>query len=223
MPREPSLAIFTCEFCGRASQADARMANHLLPFKRRLPILANGRCRHCGGEYWSISVLFAEAGVDVAESVVGIGLAVTTGHGFVQQSTAVNRIDYPHVAATIVAQLNEEPRGRMMRVAQFATAMERDRLKQQGGRDCAQCGALFVPASKTPWSEKGYCCKMCLVEAEGASSAVTFSEVEQPEREALNRIKVQCVSGHIFEVPRSFSGLLRPCPECGEKTRVPNK
>jgi hypothetical protein len=233
MPKEPSLALFRCQNCGRTSRADARMAVHLLPWKRRLPIEPNGLCRYCQGDRWTISVIYVQSGVDVAESVVGLGLAAMTGHGFIQRSTSSSRTEYPDVPAEVVAALNENPRDRLARVAQFARALERAKLKEQGGRECGTCGLLFVPRAGVAWAEKGYCSKVCLVQAEGVSEAAVpvdepkaESELEpepglEPEPERSDCLSVQCTSGHRFDVQRSFSGLMRPCPVCGQKTQIP--
>jgi hypothetical protein len=223
MPKPPTQVIFTCQSCRRASVADARKGNHLLPFLRKLPIRASGECIRCGSASWTISVIFAETSTDVAQSTFGLAIAAVTGQGFVQQSTHVNQMDYTDVPAEIVALLNEYPRERLNRVGQFVWAKEREYLKQHGGRECLSCAALFVPTPGKPWSEQGYCSKMCHVDAVGADAAgpaadVAFSGKPQP---ALARIiKVQCVKGHPFEVQTSFAGTIRPCPVCGTKTQV---
>lgn len=222
MPKEPDLVIFRCESCDSQLSADARMGNHLLPWKRKLPIGPNGVCRSCGGDSWTISVVFAESGIDLEQSAVGIGLAAATGVGFVQSSTNVSQADYPNVRAAVVAKLNEVPPERMKRVAAFATTMERERLKQRGARECATCGTLFVPTPSKPWSEKGFCSKMCGVEMEGTSAIVAPDDAGNSKPSRSNVISVQCPDGHHFDVPISFCGLVRPCLQCGRKTVVPD-
>jgi hypothetical protein len=196
------------------------MGNHLLPWKRKLPIEPNGVCRSCGGDSWTISVVFAESGMDLDTSAVGMVMAATTGVGFVQSSTSVSQSDYPNVCAAIVAKLNEVPRDRMKRVAAFATTMERERLRQRGARECNSCRTLFVPTPGKPWSKKGFCSKMCLVEKEGASAIAASNDAEDTKTSPSSTVSVQCAAGHRFDVPVSFCGLTRPCPQCGCKTVV---
>lgn len=221
MPKEPNSAGFCCETCGARFEVDARMGNHLLPWKRKLPIASNGTCRSCGGGSWTISVLFAESTSDVGLTAIGLGLAATTGVGFVPGSTThVNEADYPNVSADVVAALNQDPATRMGRIGEFATIRERERLKQLGAQECATCGTLFVRAEGKPWSEKGYCCKVCAVKKEGAfTTAVGDERASNPRH--TNAVPIRCACGHQFDVSISFRGLLRPCPECGTKTRVP--
>jgi len=159
--------------------------------------------------------------MDVGPSAVGIGLAATTGVGFVQSTTSVSQTDYPDVSAAIVARLNEHPRERLGRVGQFAQLMERERLKREGGRECPSCGVLFVPSRGQPWGEKGYCSKVCLVKGEGGAAAGASGGVSGSEPARSRLIEVECVAGHRFDVQKSFSGTVRRCPVCGEKTAVP--
>ena len=214
-------AIFECGSCGRQSTADARMAASILPFKRKLPIEANGQCRHCGGESCTISAIYAETGTDIQESALGLGMMAVSGYGFTQESTHANQLIYPDVPAAVVARLNEHPAERMARVGGFVQVMEREKLKKLGGQECTTCGALFVPAAGRVWDEAGYCSKMCLVKDKGPNAipqSSTADEEAKPTR--VNSIQAQCPSGHSFEVAASFSGMLRPCPQCGSKTLV---
>lgn len=146
------------------------MGKHLLAWKRKLPIEPNGICSACGGDSWVVSVVFGESSVDLLESAAGMALAATAGVGFVQNSTSTNRTDYSDISSEVVAKLNESPSERMKRVAAFAATMERERLRQQGARECASCGVLFVPTPDKPWSEKGFCSRMCRGIVEGQSA-----------------------------------------------------
>lgn len=221
MPKAPNLVIFRCESCGRAINTDARMGNHLLPWKRKLPIELNGFCRSCGGDSWTISVLYAQSGFDPDESALLIGLSAATHVRFVEPTTSLSQADYPHVCAAIVAKLNEVPSERMKRVAAFATTREREQLKERGARECGRCGTLFVPTPGKAWSEKGFCSKMCCVEKEGAFACSAPDDAADRKPTQSNTISVTCGAGHHYDVPISFSGLVRPCPQCGLKTAVP--
>lgn len=221
MPREPNLVIFQCESCEVQLTADARSGNHLLPWKRKLPIEADGVCRKCGGNTWTISVLYADVNLDLGPTAVGTGLEVTTGFGFSQSTTHVNRRDYPNVNARVVAKLNEIPAERMTRVTAFAANVEREQARQRGARECAACRALFVPTPGKPWTDEGFCSKMCRVEVKGMPDTPETDHAFGGKPSRSNTVDVQCAEGHHFEAPISFCGLPRPCPECGRKTVVP--
>jgi hypothetical protein len=227
MPKQPTVVLFTCQNCGRTSKVNARTAVHLLPWKRRLPIEPNGVCRYCHGDRWTISVVFVESDVDVGKSLLGL----LFGHVVIHSSVASSRTDYPDIPADVVAVIDEQPRTRLARVMQLVRNIEREWLKAHGGRECPTCGILFVPRSGVPWAERGYCSYVCQVQAEGvpATSRPTGLADDKPVLEPMlepapvrtNSIPVECVSGHRFEVQMSFSGLMRPCPVCGQKTRIP--
>lgn len=196
------------------------MAAHILPFKRKLPIDANGHCRRCGGDRWTVSAIYAESNMDVAESVLGIGLAATTGLGFIQHSTATSHLIYSDVPAAVVARINEHPKERLTRLGEYVRTMEQGRRKDSGGRQCPTCGALFVPAAGKAWHEAGYCCKVCLVKAEGAAAVATSAATKDASPGRVEAMEVFCRSGHRFEVPLAFAGTVRPCPQCGARTAV---
>lgn len=221
MSNTPNLAIFRCESCGKQLTTDERMGAHLIPWKRRLPIEPNGFCSKCDGSSWTISVVYVQGSVSIGPSIPGIGLAATTGFGFTQSSTNSNQSDYPNVPAAVVAKLNEEPRSRMRRIAEFATAMERRNFIDQGAKECVTCSVLFMPVEAKPWSMQGYCSKSCLVKTEGAATEAASLETGIAEATYHPTVRIKCISGHEFDVLVSFRGMLRTCPQCGAKTRVP--
>lgn len=221
MPKTPNLAIFCCETCGKQLTTDQRMGDHLIPWKRRLPITADGSCAACDGDSWTISVVYAEESTDVGPTLIGMGLAAATGVGFTQSSTSINQSNYPNIPAAVVAKLNENPRSRMRRISEFATTMERQELVQGGAKECTTCGMLFTPVPSKPWSIEGYCSKACILRNKGAIPAATNRGPGTVEPTRRPTIQVWCEEGHVFDVPVSFRGMLRPCPQCGIKTRVP--
>jgi hypothetical protein len=184
---------------------------------RKLPIQPNGLCRRCGGDHWTVTAVFSETALDIAESAVGLGLAVATGHGFVQHSTASNLSTYPGIPAAVVAKLNEIPAERLARVGEFMRTMERAKIKDRGAEECRACGTLFVRTKGPAWHVEGYCSRMCLVQAQGISAAAASGGTG---RQKIDTISVRCGAGHSFEVAASFAGMLRPCPQCGMKTPV---
>ena len=82
---------------------------------------------------------------------------------------------------------------------------------------CLVCDALYVPAENKSWTGQGYCSKSCAMEDDAAPvfEALTEKHLRVP------MIAVVCPNGHEFEVFASFSGCIRPCPDCRAKTSVP--
>jgi hypothetical protein len=221
MARKPEVVAFECKSCGHQSTADERMAKNLLPSKRKLPIDESGLCTKCGGDSWNIHVVYAQSGADTsAGSAVGLGLGAMTGIGFVETSTAATLTSYPDVPAAVVARLNEDPAQRISRVVAFANLIAQEELRERGGQNCGTCRALFVPAKGNTWHEEGYCSKVCLVKAKGESAIDKSSPAQNDRPRRVSAIEVECPSGHRFEVPASFAGMMRPCPTCGTKTPV---
>lgn len=221
MPKEPNLVVFQCEFCQVQLSADARMGSHLIPAMRKLAIEPKGTCRACGGDLWTITVAYAETSIDLEESALGLALGGPFGAGFVQTSTSVNQMDYRHVNAAVVAKLNEEPQERLQRVGAFATMMERAKFKLAGARECGACQTLFMRTDGKTWTDKGYCSKLCMAKAEGPAALAALRKPAAPEPR-VSMIRVQCAAGHEFDVPWSFAGLTRKCPECGAMSKVPS-
>ncbi|PHR95220.1 MAG: hypothetical protein COA78_30660 [Blastopirellula sp.] len=228
--RVPDWVVFRCESCGKQSKTNTGLGKHLLPWRRTMPVDLGGHCKKCSGGSWEISVTFSETSADnqllvlgaiLAAASTGIGLFALLGMGVSRRSTASNQQDFPKVPASVVAQINEVPQQRMEKVAAFVTKMNRDRLKQKGGRECKCCGALYVPVPSKLWTTKGFCSIQCGNNIEGSLAYVTSNVFEDTESQQANIIQLQCTAGHQFGVPKSFSGMTRPCPECGVKTVVP--
>jgi|GEM_PF-6277713 len=220
MAKLPTAAFFTCESCGKQLRTDDRMGNRLIPAMRRLAIRDNGKCKHCDGDLWTLTVVYEETSLDTEASAVGIGLSLTTGVGFTQSSTSSNQSHYSSLPAAVVAKLNDEPKVRMQRITELATTIERGKLVAAGGKSCLSCGVLFAPAEHKSWHTLGYCSPVCaprsLLDAsenEGESSEPFATEVRQT-------VEVQCANGHDFAVAKSFIGLKRPCPTCKVKTLI---
>ncbi len=219
MSKEPNLVLFTCESCREVVQADARTGQHLIPWKRQLRIRPNGTCEACSGNSWTISVIFAESGIDTEPTAIGLGMAAVTGIGFVQSSTSTHQADYPNIPANVVARLNEIPAERMRRVAEFVTAADRENFKARGGLECTVCGALYVRTPGKVWTDMGYCSKACA--AERGETALSKRVEQGTPAGPAKTVRVRCPSGHQFDVAISFRGMIRKCPECGSKTSIP--
>jgi hypothetical protein len=100
-------------------------------------------------------------------------------------------------------------------------ALELERYKQKGARPCPSCGILFMAPPGTPWADKGYCSRSCLIAVEGETAANPTTDSPFITATLGHGIQTRCPVGHTFRVPTSFAGTTRPCPVCGEKSRVP--
>ncbi len=48
-----------------------------------------------------------------------------------------------------------------------------------------------------------------------------FSPTDSMEKIPKGQLLLKCKCGKEYAVPSSYSGMMRPCPKCGEKNRVP--
>lgn len=155
MAKEPTFAVFRCEKCGETFQAKARRGIHLLPWEPTWPIQANGVCRYCQGDRWTISVVFVESEHCVGESLLGLGLLALIGFGFYRRSTVhQSKYNFQNVSAESVALLNKNPRERLSCTGEFVRSAELANRKAQGYGECSVCGMMFLPTPGVPWAEK---------------------------------------------------------------------
>jgi len=83
---------------------------------------------------------------------------------------------------------------------------------------CITCGAKFVPNENKPWTQQGYCSKVCgLARAETKSIELLKRTLKTDHRPTIT---VTCPSDHKFDVMATFAGCIRLCPDCGAKCKV---
>ncbi len=219
MTRVPDITTFQCESCQAVCQTTPRKDRHWLPWLRRLPIRENGSCRKCGGQWWKITLTYREADREISTDPLALLWGLITFSVPIQHVEAASQTEYARVSAEVVAALNADPQMRSAMVAEYASAAHRIELYQQGATPCRECGAIFIPAGDAPWTQRGYCSKLCLVRRDSQSALVQAKAYS--EETSAKTVFVTCAEGHEFAVAKSFRGTKRPCPVCGVKTPVP--
>ncbi|MFT5525490.1 MAG: hypothetical protein ACI9HK_003458 [Pirellulaceae bacterium] len=205
MPRKPSKIFFVCETCGgQATTHDVRT---------RL-----GRCGHCAESgSWTIVVSYSETSNEL--SILGTLSLLAFGVGWRKSSTATNHTTAGGISPDVAQYLTEDRRLLYSRVVEYMRLRGKQELVQQGTLPCRVCDVEYITLDSKPWTQDGYCSKLCAAR-DGANSPANVAEVSGGQ-ERIPAIKVVCPNGHYFEVLASFSGCRRPCTECGEKTSVP--
>lgn len=216
MLRIPNEVIYTCEKCSKQLRTDHSKDNSFFPFRRRLAINPNGSCKSCNGEAWTFSLHYSEKSSDVDTSLFGICMAVILGGTRSRTTTSTNVVEYAGIPATVVAMLEEDPRRRTLRIAAIASELEQQSLADLGAQTCPTCGVKFVPHQDKPWTQNGYCTRVC-DPISAASYKTEPSPSFTPQRAVLS---VTCPAGHTFDASSSFSGMTRACPQCGAKTVI---
>lgn len=197
--RLPSKVSFACESCGW------KPWNGQL-YRRRAV------CKRCQDRSWALTASYTEREVSIG--LLGL---LTTGRYFAVDEYT-NQITLEKVNPNVVIELLEDRRLMLQRVSAYVTLREQERLRERGAIVCKACGALFVPAESKTWNEHGYCSKACAAE----DDLVAFQPAgETKVVQQRVTVRVTCPAGHEFEQLASFSGCLRPCPECGAKCHVP--
>jgi hypothetical protein len=216
-----SAAIFTCEQCGKQVQTTWRKGNSIVPWFRKLNVNLDGSCKSCNNPVWTLTLVHTQTGMDETASAIGMGLAVTTGIGFTQSSTAVSTTSYAGITGEFLKVINEDPASAMSLITQLAHKLEREQLKDRGAKECIGCGAMYVVEPGKPWTDLGYCAKMCAIGHGEKSFVGALKTTAAAPIKSSASVAVACSKGHEFSVANTFRGLKRPCPQCGEKVAVP--
>jgi hypothetical protein len=201
MSQAPSEICFVCEACQKPATA-----RHV----RRW----SGLCRHCQGQSWSLIVSYTHA--EAEPSAAGLLASATIGVGFSKVTTTTNQTVVDGVSSKIAHALTEKRSQVAVRVVQYLRLRDQQNMRDRGAISCQMCDALYIPTDEKTWSRQGFCSKSCA--AKGDADPV-FETTEKPARVPM--ISVVCPNGHQFEVFASFSGCIRPCPDCRAKTHVP--
>jgi len=207
MIRDPEDIIFVCQQCERESSVEEMFQKH-------------DRCKDCVAAEWTICLIYVDRETTSNEVSNGIGLlslAVLGGGWSHDRETkdAVHHLLVRNVKAEILRPLFASLSSARTMVLEYIRLRQKQDMRSQGG-DCLACGALYVSAAAKPWTSAGFCSKSC----------AATKNWKPPEEVAFtaataSMIAVECSQGHTFEVLPSFAGCVRPCPECGQKSRVP--
>lgn len=214
----PQKAQLTCRVCRKQ------------PSPKRIKA-DGGRCR-CGKASWRLTTHYVLA----QETEYGVGVGTFGGLGV--QSTTHTQTAEPMLSgldAETALWLCEVPREFLARVSELmveAGDAEMEARKEAklaaGASECQACKRVFTPPERIPptdfWSADACCSKSCWIRAHPGQKPPgqpAGDEGPAAPTPAQAGVAVTCSAGHAFEVPKMFSGMKRPCPTCGEKTRVP--
>jgi hypothetical protein len=204
MSRLPNKIGFICGECG--CTYDIAEIRNCLP-----------ECHQCGAGNWTIVILYQDVSVETSGASILSGL--TTGFSWRTSTTHSNEKRYENVSSQVVHFIVEDDSMIGIRIEGFARRHEQHTMIERGGRTCEVCEQLFVPSEDKSWTQKGFCSKSCAAKAgadleeAGSDSISSFPTVKQAT--------AVCENGHEFSVPVTYSGCLRPCPECKSKTPIP--
>jgi hypothetical protein len=205
MPRKPSHIVFVCEACRR--QASPRNLRSW-----------SGRCQRCKSDAsWTLVVNYTES--DTELSLLGTLSTMIFGLGWFSTKAYTNQMTASGISADVARYLTEKRSLVAPRVVEYIRLREQQNLQQRGAQSCKVCDARYVPSDEKPWSQEGYCSKVCATK-DGAAFTVE-TDTSPGRKPRAHTIAVVCPQGHAFEVLESFAGCIRPCTECGAKTAVP--
>ena len=230
----PDAIEFSCGQCSTSASAKAVLQER-------------GRCRKCHGELWRVQVTYhvvdverSSLGETAALNALGIGLAITTGTGFVagrggqgeRRTETASYLDVPGDEIVSIMKMpgkgKERAAALLQRLQQREAQAHHQRLAERGAKPCVHCGALAVPFPTKPWTMAGACSKLCCakmmnaeryadVEAEviakfGGKAEDNDAKIKAKKLKASVAVRCQC--GHEFMAPKMYVGAQRPCPHC---------
>jgi len=159
-PVLPRVILFVCESCqGRYS------ANYVREHK--------GSCGHCHGDSWTLKIAFTRPRKQFYEyfGVLGVAARLIFGSEDWDESQQYD-FDFPGVCADNAFKICQVPYREQYRVLEYIkyrqqldAEQQREAMIDRGGQVCSQCGALFVPIEDKPWTQAGYCSKVCFSQA----------------------------------------------------------
>lgn len=163
---------------------------------------------------WTLIASYTETEVERTSLELGV-----VSIGWNEVSSATNNFAVSGVSAEVASELTEDKSQTLERVSDYFRTRQQQQALSQGAKLCKTCQTLFYPTAEKLWTGQGFCSKLCGVKA----GAITDVMIESPAAlESTKRtIEVSCPGGHVFEVLPTFSGCLRPCPQCGAKCPVP--
>jgi hypothetical protein len=155
-PQVPKVVLFVCESCQGHYSADY-VREH------------EGICAHCQGESWTLEVSFIEQKLNYSFSLLWLVAAVLAGFGW-HPFLKTERLDmtFPKVSgpdAFTICQVPFREQYRVLEYIKYRQQLDADEQRQKmidrGGQTCSHCGTLFVPREDKPWSQAGFCSKLC--------------------------------------------------------------
>jgi hypothetical protein len=171
---------------------------------------SKGCCQRCHGEIWLLEAHFTQSGSELVAVVPFPVLVVVSKH-----MTAQNRFRCEDIPRETVLFLAADDRLVEERIKSFMAAKSQAQRVAHGAKNCRVCGTLFEHLVHKPWFDLGCCSKSC-----GAKVSERDADHTTAAKQLRPPIRVSCAGGHSFEVPDTYAGCHRPCPECGTKCLV---
>jgi len=215
----PKTACFRCRSCGAKGEITPTSKRSLLSWVQRFPVEPNGLCHHCGAGSWQLTVIYPSQPAD-RELAILMGSPLSGGPNIVATTDEL-QLQLDSVSASLVAALAENESRRLEQVGRLVRAIVKQSLEDAGAQICNRCESYYLPTSTWPWTRKGYCSKTCQVEIEG--TPLFDQHVISTQSASQNKIRLQCGCGYWFEVPVSYRGMRRPCPQCQQRVEVPTR
>jgi DNA-directed RNA polymerase subunit RPC12/RpoP len=233
---KPDVVSIRCESCKRESS--------LAEIHRTRAV-----CSQCQNDTWHLQAVYlgrqdTPGGAGLALNAIGLGGFVATDLGFslpgLTEKQAVNGYDIHDVPAAELVEASEPSAKTSVKLIALVMRKYNQQLQlhrqqmEDRGRECQQCGVLYVVNDKKPWTVLGTCSKVCcasqfgvsdysLVEDDVLRQAAQLQSGERTRQRDGQVIRVACTGcGHQFDQPKMYSGIFRKCPGCGNKVKVPH-
>jgi len=215
----PKAVRFRCRSCGVKGAVTQQSEKGVFHWAPRFPVESNGLCRHCGGGSWELTIIYPSQTADW-ELAILMGSPVANGPKVVATPDEF-QLQIESISASLVAALAEDATRRLEHVGRLVRALMKQSLEDAGAKTCDRCEGYFLPTAAWPWTGKGYCSRTCQEESEGAS--LIDQSVISTQAASQNKIRLQCGCGYWFDVPVSYRGMQRPCPQCKQRMEVPSQ
>jgi DNA-directed RNA polymerase subunit RPC12/RpoP len=205
-----------------------------------------GVCSNCKNNTWHVQATYM-ARQDTADgtslALNAMGLSILNGTGVAiggpVPKKPVNGFDVHDVPGNTLAEIADPTVNPQIKLDAFIRLKRNEQFElhrkrmAELGQECIQCGMLFVRNDTKPWTLVGTCSKVCCSAKFGVSDYAMIEdkvleqakdllpEVKQQQRNS-QMIHVVCLDcKHEFDLPKMYGGIVRKCPKCGAKVRVP--
>jgi DNA-directed RNA polymerase subunit RPC12/RpoP len=234
---KPDKILIRCERCKRETSLSQIYKNKAV-------------CSSCGNATWHIQAIYLARqddgdGTSLALKALGLGLLTSSGVSISSplpgEKRPVNGFDIRDVPAEALVEIASPEVNPQIKLQAFVQLKRNEQFQrhreamEQKGRQCEQCGVLYVISAEKPWTLLGTCSKVCCAAQLGVVDYALVEDqvLEQakqhlPELSGRKReqqiVSVRCPAcENQFELPRIYAGVHRKCPRCGEKVMVPQQ
>lgn len=207
-----------------------------------------GVCTNCQNDTWHIQATYMARhdtadGTSLALSAMGLSIltssGVAIGGPLPVEKRPINGFDIHDVPGSAMKEIADPAVSPQLKLGAFIQLKRNQQFQlhrqkmEQDGQECQQCGMLFVLNHLKPWTLVGTCSKVCCSARFGVSDYAMIEDQVLEQAQALlpqvkqrqrtsQMIHVVCQAcNHAFDLPKMYGGIIRKCPTCGAKVRVP--